>query len=107
MNSERWSWKAADRVMRQSNTERISSSSQRRLEEEATTATQVLDVQALAELTQIPKATILTLRSRAPEKLPPPFRLRPLRWRLQTVMTWMERQEQEEIARIWRRRSGA
>jgi hypothetical protein len=93
--------------MKQSNTERISSSLQRSLEEEATTAAQVLDVQALADLTQIPKATILTMRSRTPEKLPPPFRQRPLRWRRQTVMSWMERQEQEEIARIWRRRSGS
>lgn len=38
----------------------------------------VLDVQGFAVLAHIPKATILTLRSRSPDKLPPPFRQRPL-----------------------------
>lgn len=67
----------------------------------------VLDVQGLASLTQIPKATILTLRSRSPERLPPPFRLRPLRWRTQTVVRWMEKQEQSELERIARVANGS
>lgn len=62
----------------------------------------VLDVQGLAALTHIPKATILTLRSRAPDKLPPPFRTHPLLWRTRTVVTWMEKQEQQEMERIAR-----
>ena len=62
----------------------------------------VLDVHAFARLAHIPKATILTLRSRSPDKLPPPFRLRPLLWRAQTVVRWMEKQEQTELERIAR-----
>lgn len=62
----------------------------------------VLDVQGFSSLAHIPKATILTLRSRSPDKLPPPFRLRPLRWRVQTVVRWMEKQEQHELERIER-----
>jgi hypothetical protein len=66
----------------------------------------VLDVQGFARLARIPKATILTLRSRAPDKLPPPFRLRPLRWRTQTIVRWMEEQEQAELERIARLERG-
>lgn len=66
----------------------------------------VLDVEALADLTHIPKATILTMRSRSPDRLPPPFRQRPLRWRMQTVVRWMESQEQTELERIARIRQG-
>ena len=62
----------------------------------------VLDVHAFARLAHIPKATILTLRSRSPDKLPPPFHLRPLLWRAQTVVRWMEKQEQTELERIAR-----
>lgn len=62
----------------------------------------VLDVQGFASLAHIPKATILTLRSRSPDRLPPPFRLRPLRWRVKTVVRWMETQEQQELERIAR-----
>ena len=62
----------------------------------------VLDVQGFAVLAHIPKATILTLRSRSPDKLPPPFRQRPLRWRTETVVRWMEEQEQSELERISR-----
>jgi hypothetical protein len=65
-------------------------------------ASVVLDVQGFAVLAHIPKATILTLRSRSPDKLPPPFRLRPLRWRAETVVRWMEEQEQSELERISR-----
>jgi len=69
----------------------------------------VVDVQGLARVTHIPKATILTLRSRSPELLPPPFRTHPLLWRMHTVVSWMERQEEQEAERIahrTRRRNG-
>lgn len=64
--------------------------------------TEALDVAAFAMLTLIPKATVLTLRSRSPERLPPPFRQRPLRWRRQTVVQWMKDEESHEIDRIAR-----
>jgi len=62
----------------------------------------VLDIQGFSILAQIPKATILTLRSRAPEKLPPAYWQRPLRWRVETVMRWMEKREQHELGKIER-----
>jgi len=62
----------------------------------------VLDIQGFSILAQIPKATILTLRSRAPEKLPPVYWQRPLRWRVETVMRWMEKREQHELGKIER-----
>ena len=73
--------------------------------QEATSETpesSVIDVQGFARLTHIAKATILTLRSRAPDQLPPPFRQHPLRWRTQTVVRWMEKLEQRELERIAR-----
>ncbi len=66
----------------------------------------VLDVAGLASLLRIPESTILTLRSRAPERLPPPFRTRPLRWRVGTAVEWMAREEQVEAARIANLRRG-
>lgn len=66
----------------------------------------VLDVAGLASLLSIPESTILTLRSRAPERLPPPFRTRPLRWRVGTAVEWMAREEQVEAARIANLRRG-
>lgn len=66
----------------------------------------VLDVAGLALLLRIPESTILTLRSRAPERLPPPFRTRPLRWRAGTAVEWMAREEQVEAARIANLRRG-
>ncbi len=60
----------------------------------------VLDVAGLASLLRIPASTILTLRSRAPDRLPAPFRTRPLRWRAGTAVEWMAREEQVETARI-------
>lgn len=66
----------------------------------------ILDVQGLSQFTHIPKATILTLRSRSPDKLPLPFRLRPLRWRVLTVVRWMENQEKHELERIERTSRG-
>jgi hypothetical protein len=59
----------------------------------------VLDAEGLAALLCISVATILTQRSRTPEKLPPPFLLRPLRWRRSTVFRWMDHQEQKEDER--------
>lgn len=72
----------------------------------ATIRVDVLDVAGLAELLRIPESTILTLRSRAPERLPPPFRTRPLRWRAGTAIAWMAREEQAEAARIARLHRG-
>lgn len=60
----------------------------------------VIDVGGLALLTHIPAATILTLRCRAPDRLPPPFRRKPLLWRTRTVLHWMEEEEQREAQRI-------
>ncbi|WP_299687919.1 hypothetical protein [Hydrocarboniphaga sp.] len=67
---------------------------------------ETLDVDAFAVLTLIPKATVLTLRSRSPDRLPPPFRQRPLRWRRQTVVQWMKDEEKHEIDRIARLTAG-
>ena len=66
----------------------------------------VLDVAGLSLLLHIPESTILTLRSRAPERLPPPFRTRPLRWRAGTAVEWMAHEEQVEAARIANLRRG-
>ena len=57
----------------------------------------ILDVDGLAALLGISPATIPTQRSRAPHKLPPPYLTRPLRWRRETVLLWI--QEQENAAR--------
>lgn len=57
----------------------------------------ILDVDGLAALLGISSASIPSQRSRSPEKLPPPYLTRPLRWRRETVVGWMK--EQEERAR--------
>ncbi len=62
----------------------------------------VLSLRDLAALLQISPATIPSLRSRNPEKLPVPFLSRPLRWRREAVVRWMEQREREEQARIER-----
>lgn len=59
----------------------------------------VLDAVGLAALLGISPATIPSLRSRNPAKLPPPFLTRPLRWRRDAVLKWMERREREEEER--------
>lgn len=53
----------------------------------------VLDLQQLAELLGTTPLGIHCRRSRG-GNLPPPFSVRPLRWRGQAVADWMERQEQ-------------
>ena len=53
----------------------------------------VLDSAGLAALLGISVASIPSIRSRSPEKLPPPYLSRPLRWRRSTVFEWMEEQE--------------
>lgn len=57
----------------------------------------ILDSDGLAALLGISAASIPSIRSRSPEKLPPSYLRRPLRWRRETVMRWI--QEQEEKAR--------
>jgi hypothetical protein len=62
----------------------------------------ILDLVGLAALLRISPASIPSLRSRTPERLPPPFFNRPLRWRREGVLRWMERKEQAEVERIER-----
>lgn len=59
----------------------------------------VLDTYGLAALLGISPASIPALRSRSPDKLPPPFLSRPLRWRRETVMRWMDEKERQEATR--------
>lgn len=61
-----------------------------------------LDPKGLAHLLGISPATIPALRSRNPERLPPPYLTRPLRWRRETVVRWMERRERQEEERVER-----
>lgn len=60
-------------------------------------ASAVLDIDGLAALLAISPASIPGQRCRSPEKLPPPYLTRPLRWRRETVVRWIN--EQEERAR--------
>ena len=60
----------------------------------------VLSLLDLAALLRISPATIPSMRSRNPEKLPVPFLSRPLRWRREAVLRWMEQREREEQERI-------
>lgn len=57
----------------------------------------ILDVDGLAALLGISPATIPAQRSRTPHKLPPPYLSRPLRWRREAVLLWI--QERENAAR--------
>lgn len=62
----------------------------------------ILDPRGLAHMLGISPATIPALRSRNPERLPPPYLSRPLRWRRETVVRWMERRERQEEERVER-----
>lgn len=62
-------------------------------------ASEVLNPVGLARLLHISPASICTLRSRDPTKLPPPFMCRPLRWRRAAVIDWMKMREREEETR--------
>lgn len=66
----------------------------------------ILDPKGLAGLLGISPATIPALRSRSPERLPPPFLTRPLRWRRETVVRWMDRRERQEEERVERELAG-
>lgn len=68
----------------------------------ATLKEEVLDREGLAALMGVSPDSIKQMRSRNPAALPTPFLTRPLRWRREVVMRWMERREQEEAARIQR-----
>lgn len=57
----------------------------------------ILDIDGLAALLAISPASIPARRSRTPERVPPPYLSRPLRWRRETVLRWIT--EQEERAR--------
>lgn len=67
----------------------------------------ILDVYGLAALLGISSASIPALRSRTPEKLPPPYLSRPLRWRRETAVRWMDEQERREAIRIKQKAEGA
>lgn len=60
----------------------------------------ILNQVGLARLLHISAASICTLRSRDPIKLPPPFTARPLRWRREAVLAWMAERERREQQRI-------
>lgn len=62
----------------------------------------VLDRAGLAELLGVSAESIKQMRSRNPLALPTPFLTRPLRWRREVVLRWMEQREREEAARIQR-----
>lgn len=61
---------------------------------------EILGPLGLAALLGISPNTIPSLRSRDPQKLPPPYITRPLRWRREGVLRWMEAREQAEIQKI-------
>lgn len=63
----------------------------------------VLDPHGLAALLGISAASIPSFRSRNPEKLPAPFLSRPLRWRREAVLRWIEQREREEAERLGHR----
>lgn len=62
-------------------------------------ANPLLDVHGLAALLGVSAQSIPAQRSRTPHKLPPPFLTRPLRWRREAVVQWMQKQEHMEVAR--------
>lgn len=62
-------------------------------------ASPILDTHGLAALLGISPASIPALRSRSPDKLPPPFLSRPLRWRRETIIRWMDERERQEAIR--------
>lgn len=59
----------------------------------------VLNVHGLAALLGVSAQSIPAQRSRTPHRLPPPFLARPLRWRREAVVQWMQKQEHMEVAR--------
>ena len=61
---------------------------------------EILGPIGLAALLGISPSTIPSLRSRDPHKLPPPYLTRPLRWRREGVLRWMESREQAELSRL-------
>lgn len=64
---------------------------------------EMLDLAALSALLQLSPATILTQRTRSPERVPPAWRSRPLRWRRDAVLQWLIEQEKEEQRRVEKR----
>lgn len=63
----------------------------------------MLDLAALSALLKLSPATILTQRTRAPDRVPPAWRSRPLRWRRDAVLQWLIEQEKEEQRRVEQR----
>jgi predicted DNA-binding transcriptional regulator AlpA len=61
---------------------------------------EVIDLARLASMLGLSPATILTLRSRDPERVPPAWRTRPLRWVRGEVSRWLRAQAEAEAARI-------
>ena len=68
----------------------------------ATLKEEVLDREGLAALMGVSPDSIKQMRSRNPAALPTPFLTRPLRWRREVVLRWMESRERAEAARIQR-----
>ena len=62
----------------------------------------VLDREALAAVMGVSAESIKQMRSKNPLALPTPFMTRPLRWRREVVLRWMEQREREEAERIRR-----
>ena len=62
----------------------------------------VLDIDEVADLLGTSPDGIRSYRSRNPLAVPTPFMTRPLRWRREAVLRWMEQQEREELERIRR-----
>lgn len=62
----------------------------------------ILGPAELAAAMGLTENTIRTLRSTRPQALPTPFLTRPLRWRRESVLRWMEQREREEAERIRR-----
>ena len=64
---------------------------------------EMLDLAALSALLHLSPATILTQRTRAPDRVPPAWRSRPLRWRRDAVLQWLIEQERQEQRRVEKR----
>lgn len=70
------------------------------MDQVATVAAEMLDLTGLSEMLGLSPSTILTLRTRAPDRVPTPWRTRPLRWRRTTVHEWIREQEIEERRKV-------
>lgn len=70
------------------------------MDQAVTVAAEMLDLSGLSEMLGLSPNTILTLRTRSPDRVPTPWRTRPLRWRRATVHEWIREQELEERRKV-------